>query len=662
MAPQHAWLYFDESGGFEGGEGADPWTIVALAGVGPQPNRDFFLTIWRGAWNKCALPTPDYSSFHATHYPSSAHCALVADQIFTTSNPRYRIAAIGGHCDPAGDRPQYVECVVEICARVGSQLFLARPERPALVLTIGMAYRDPLNARALARQIRSRIVERLAAAGRNVPSSLTVLIHTAPVNREPAWVISDLLCNSVYRALKAKQSSSCSDLTMLDGTTHWRLPAAVIRALKGFELPGPSPSEPVDDASAILLTTSFDAEYLACELAEGTGLAAGDRLALLLRLVAYGDSAFETRRDRITAARAAELTDFLFHDERWTDGWSELDHYECDLRIESLFQVMENHAGTLLEESNEAEMRAKMTALLAKERAVDAVMLYENRRCIGLTNAFRFDEARERLAIAVDFLRKRHSHPFGAPQPVQQLGEFLGSLGQAYALSAMKTGDWGTLSLAEASFIEARANFVHPADIQRQGTYLLHLAAERLRYAPPDAGGETFAAAQQFDKVNTRAACARMGTLDQATVGDAFRVHAWVKLCALSGENPMLDPATVNRLTINIDAAHPAPLCAAWLDQCLLVHRAGWRESKERAALLLQLWKWVAEGGLLGWLLRFVLLDSVPPAERPEPASFADDLPQSNVRGWAECGAAAQLAKGWQANPRASSLIPFNFC
>ncbi len=141
-------------------------------------------------------------------------------------------------------------------------------------------------------------------------------------------------------------------------------------------------------------------------------------------------------------------------------------------------QSLANHSGDVLsEDPREAELvqrgleGSSHVQLLALELA--------NRRCIARTNALDFEHA----WLELDSLRERF---IGSGEGRNStLGALLGSLGQGYGFLAHVQQDPSQCDAADECFREAKRHFEEPADLERQETYLLHSACERLRH-----GGE----------------------------------------------------------------------------------------------------------------------------------------------------------------------------
>ncbi len=133
-----------------------------------------------------------------------------------------------------------------------------------------------------------------------------------------------------------------------------------------------------------------------------------------------------------------------------------------------------NHSGHVLDD--EAQLAALVERGLDGSSHVQLLALeLANRRCIARTNAMDFEDA----WLELDSLRERFIG--GSEGRNSTLGALFGSLGQAYGFLAHAQGDPALCDAADECFREARRHFDDPADEERQDTYLLHSACERVR-------------------------------------------------------------------------------------------------------------------------------------------------------------------------------------
>ena len=325
-----------------------------------------------------------------------------------------------------------------------------------------------------------------------------------------------------------------------------------------------------------------------------------------------------------------------------------------------LEQVIDNHAGVGAAEVGQRADLPRSQRLMNAHRAGDAVLLYENRCIIALTNAYRFQEARKHAETMVAWLRGL-AGPFGGGGGAQ-LGPFLGTLGQCIALDASSRQDASALEQADRCFVEALGLFDAPGDRQRQHTYRLQVVAERVRLnvlSPEDA----WAAAESIDGAGSNDALARAeaGTFD---LGDVFRLHVLQKLAALTGRT--LADSTLKSMIASMPAHHPWPSLALWFDRSSAAD-SEWRYSTQRTRLSVMASGLVSGDDVLAWTVRLQLLDSVwagggGVANLPTVDKLASLVPEAILAGWEQQGFAARLAAGWGAVGAPSNLLPFNFC
>ena len=164
-----------------------------------------------------------------------------------------------------------------------------------------------------------------------------------------------------------------------------------------------------------------------------------------------------------------------------------------DLRSEVLFLQTRlsyaNHTGDLL-----AAEKAWCDFLAVEPRlhslgaeGLRLISEARNRRAVGLTDQFRFDEAgqvlteivAERESWAEDLARRFRINSAEVPNP--DLGACLGTLGQVCAMR----GRDGDVARAESYFRRAMCLFSKADDINRQWTYLGHLACDLGEHGRP---------------------------------------------------------------------------------------------------------------------------------------------------------------------------------
>lgn len=155
----------------------------------------------------------------------------------------------------------------------------------------------------------------------------------------------------------------------------------------------------------------------------------------------------------------------------------ELDHNEV-LAVELWRALVErslaNHSGEVLNEQPREEELVQR-GLDGSSHVQQLALELANRRCIARTNDLDFEDA----WLEIEGLRERF---IGSGESRNStLGGLLGSLGQVYGFLAHVQQDPSLCDAADACFQEAKLHFEEPADLERQETYLLHSACERLR-------------------------------------------------------------------------------------------------------------------------------------------------------------------------------------
>lgn len=649
--PISAWLYFDESGPFES-DATLPWVIVARGGRGATPVAQAFHAGWAQAWAHPDLEVPDWRTFHATDFDDrrrshDAACRLAAD----ASVPGDFLGWYGAAQVPGARAVDYVEAVVGVVVRAAATLLAGAPNEPRR-LEFTLAHRVPLNLPALSRLIHERLKAVLRESD-GVAPSLSVIPYVSHVNREPALVISDLLCCTTWRAVRDGQQPPVA-VTLIP-PKPLRLAQADLDRILGRAQAILEEARPVAPPLALPV-----APPLALPLAPPAPLSPQARLHQAIALLVEADLAIESKRDERPSFAARDAAEALLADQDWCTAVDPLDVDELDLRLSLLEQAIGNHAGVVAAEVGERADLPRSRRLMNAHRAGDAVLLYENRCIIALTNAYRFQEARKHAETMVAWLRGL-AGPFGGGGGAQ-LGPFLGTLGQCIALDASARQDASALEQADRCFVEALGLFDAPGDRQRQHTYRLQVVAERVRLnvlSPEDA----WAAAESIDGAGSNDALARAeaGTFE---LGDVFRLHVLHKLAALTGR--VYAASTTKRLVSTMKAYHPWASLALWFDRSAAADPE-WRYSGVRTGMVVSTGRLVAGDSLLAWTVRLQLLDSVWAGGRgvanlPTVDKLASLVPEAILAGWEQQGFAARLAAGWGAVGAPSNLLPFNFC